>query len=157
MAEQVKQEFEQMFRAATQAGARAMRSKPRAVAAHYDRRAGKLVVELQNGVVLQLPPSQLQGLRGASPEDLSKVQIEGAGFGLHWESLDADLSVAGLAHGIFGTRTWMSELARAAGSRTSHAKAAAARQNGRLGGRPKKGAAKLARSGSKPGSRRALA
>lgn len=157
MAEQMEREFEQMFRTATQAGDRAMRSRPRAVAAHYDRRVGKLVVELQNGVVLQLPPSQLQGLSGASPDELSQVEIEGAGFGLHWESLDADLSVAGLAHGIFGTRTWTSELARAAGSRTSAAKAAAARQNGRLGGRPKKVAAKLARARSRPGSRRAKA
>lgn len=135
-----------MFRTATQAGNRAMRLKPRAVAAHYDRRAGKLVVELQNGVVLHLPASQLQGLSGASPEDLSKVQIEGTGFALHWKSLDADLSVAGLAHGVFGTRTWMSELARAAGSTKSLAKSAAARLNGRLGGRPRKAVAKLARA-----------
>jgi hypothetical protein len=38
---------------------------------------------------------------------------------LHWEELDADLSVAGLASGAFGSKVWMSELARYAGSRTS--------------------------------------
>jgi hypothetical protein len=138
MGDRTDAQFEQMFREATEAGERALLTEPRAVAARYDRDIGKLVVELHNGVVLQLPPDRLQGLAGASPDDLSQVQIEGAGFGLHWERLDADLSVVGLAQGIFGTRAWMSELARAAGSRTSVAKAVAARENGRLGGRPKK-------------------
>ncbi len=61
-------------------------------------------------------------------------QTNRAGFGLHWEALDVDLSVPALMAESFGTKTWMRELARRAGS----VKAAAARVNGAKGGRPKK-------------------
>jgi hypothetical protein len=57
------------------------------------------------------------------------------GFGLHWETLDVDFSVAGLVNGIFGTAKWM---AARAGRAISPAKAAAARANGAKGGRPRK-------------------
>lgn len=60
------------------------------------------------------------------------------GFGLHWEALDVDLSIPTLMAGSFGTKAWMRELARRAGSVTSPAKAAAARVNGAKGGRPTK-------------------
>jgi hypothetical protein len=40
--------------------------------------------------------------------------------------------------GVFGSRQWMSELARRAGRATSPAKAAAARANGAKGGPPRK-------------------
>jgi len=50
--------------------------------------------------------------------------------------------VPGLLMGVFGTRAWMaSELARRAGQAKSPAKAAAARVNGRKGGRPRRKAA----------------
>lgn len=49
-------------------------------------------------------------------------------------ALDADLSVAGLAAGVFGSKAWMSELARYAGSRTSARKASSSRINGKPGG-----------------------
>jgi hypothetical protein len=58
-------------------------------------------------------------------------------MGLHWEALDADLGVAELAAGIFGSKTWMSELARFAGSKTSARKASSSRENGKRGGRPR--------------------
>lgn len=41
--------------------------------------------------------------------------------------IDADLGVAELAAGIFGSKNWMSELARFAGSRTSVRKANSSR------------------------------
>lgn len=62
----------------------------------------------------------------------------GAGHGLHWEALDADFTVPGLLMGLFGTRAWMArEQARLAGATTSAAKALAARENGKKGGRPR--------------------
>lgn len=110
---------------------------PRAVSARYDARKARLVVELTNGVVILLPPRLLQGLQDATPAQLARVRLTPLGGGLHWEELDVDLSVAGLATGVLGTRAWMSELARHAGSVTSPRKAAAARENGKRGGRPR--------------------
>lgn len=59
-------------------------------------------------------------------------------MGLHWEKLDADLSIVSLVVGIFGSHAWMREIARRGGSASTPAKVAAARANGANGGRPKK-------------------
>lgn len=109
--------------------------EPRARAARYDRRHGRIVVELTNGCTFAFPPRLAQGLETATDEQLAEVAILGAGYGLHWEALDADLAIPGLLAGLFGTRAFM---ARHAGRTTSPAKAAAARTNGARGGRPSK-------------------
>ena len=57
---------------------------------------------------------------------MAKVEVRGAGHGLHWEALDADFTVPGLIMGLFGTRAWMArEQARHAGAAKSPAKAIA--------------------------------
>jgi hypothetical protein len=109
--------------------------EPRAASARYDRRLDRVVVELTNGCTFAFPPRLAQGLEGASDEELSQVEVLGAGYGLHWEALDADFTVPGLLAGIFGTGAYM---ARRAGRATSPAKAEAARRNGSKGGRPRK-------------------
>ena len=109
-----------------------------AKSARYDARARRLVVELRSGVSIAIPVRLIQGLAEARPEVRADVKIAGRGVALHWSRLDLDLGVRNLVGGIFGTREWMSELARHAGSRTSAAKARAARENGRKGGRPRK-------------------
>jgi hypothetical protein len=68
---------------------------PRAAKAYYDAHKSRLEVELTNGVILMLPPKLLQGLQDARAEQLAEVEIVPLGTGLHWESLDADLGVAG--------------------------------------------------------------
>ena len=109
-----------------------------AKSACYDARARRLVVELRSGVSIAIPVRLIQGLAAARPEVRADVKIAGRGIALHWSRLDLDVGVRNLVGGIFGTREWMSELARHAGSRTSAAKAKAARENGRKGGRPRK-------------------
>ena len=104
-------------------------------AARYDRQVGRVIVELTNGCTFAFPPRLAQGLEDASEDQLAQVEILGAGYGLHWETLDADLSISGLLAGLFGTRAYM---AMCAGQATSPAKAAAARTNGAKGGRPRK-------------------
>ncbi|GBO55547.1 hypothetical protein APA_3698 [Pseudanabaena sp. lw0831] len=80
----------------------------------------------------------VQGLGEATPEDLSDVWLDGSGSSVHWERLDVDFDIVGLVAGIFGTKSWMSELGRKGGQATSPTKAESSRNNGKKGGRPKK-------------------
>lgn len=122
-------------------GRRRAATEPQAARARYDRRTGRVLVELTNGCSFMFPARSLQGMARASDAELADIEIMGIGYGLHWPALDADFTVPGLLMGVFGTRAWMaSELARRAGQTKSTAKAAAARANGRKGGRPKRAA-----------------
>ena len=121
--------------AAIERGRHALETEPRAVSARYDRKLGRVVVDLTNGCTFAFPPRLAQGLETATDGRLEEVQILGAGYGLHWEALDVDLSIPGLLAGLFGTKAYM---ARRAGQATSPAKALAARTNGAKGGRPRK-------------------
>lgn len=121
--------------AAVERGRMARQTEPRAASVHYDRMNSRIVVDLTNGCVFAFPPHLAQGLEQATDEELAAVEVLGAGYGLHWDALDVDLSVPGLLAGLFGTRAYM---ARKAGQATSPAKAAAARANGAKGGRPRK-------------------
>jgi hypothetical protein len=121
--------------AALARGRTAASNEPRAATARYDRRLGRVVVELTNGCTFAFPPRLAQGLEEATEDELAEVEVMGSGYGLHWEMLDVDFTVPGLLAGIFGTRSYM---ARHAGRVTSPAKAAAARTNGAKGGRPRK-------------------
>jgi hypothetical protein len=112
-------------------------SEPRAASARYDRKLSRVIVELTNGCTFSFPPRLAQGLEAATEDQVAEVEILGGGYGLHWEALDADLSVPSLLTGLFGTR---SHMARLAGRATSPAKAAAARANGAKGGRPRRSA-----------------
>jgi hypothetical protein len=120
-------------------GRRMLETEPRAVAARYDRKTGRVVVDLVNGCTYAFPTHLVQDLQAANAAELSQVEVDGKGFDLHFPWLDVDLYVPALVSGIFGTRAWMArELARIAGRKTSPAKAAAARANGARGGRPRK-------------------
>ncbi len=123
--------------AAPERGRLARLQEPRAASARYDARSGRVVVELTNGCTFAFPPRLARGLEAASADQLARIEILGAGYGLHWDDLDADLSVPGLLAGLLGTRAHM---ARQAGRASSAAKAAASRANGAKRGRPRKAA-----------------
>lgn len=135
------EEFDRQLAEAEEAGRTAAETGPRARSARYDPETGRVEIELRNGCLFAFPAEMGEGLRGASPERLAEVEVTPAGYGLHWKALDVDLAVPALLAGVFGRRAWMRELGRAGGRATSPAKAAAARENGRKGGRPKKAAA----------------
>lgn len=144
-------EIERQYAEAVEAGRAAERTGPRAASARYDRGTGRVEVELRNGCLFAFPAEMGQGLRGASPDELAAVEVAPGGYGLHWEALDADLAVPALMAGVFGTEAWMRELGRAGGRSTSDAKAAAARENGRKGGRPRRVAERKAEYGTGEG------
>src|SRR5947208_8871963 len=88
-------------------GERSLRTEPRARAARYDRKTGRIQVELTNGCSFTFPARKAQGLERATDQELAQIEILGLGFGLHWERLDVDLSVPGLLAGLFGTKAHM--------------------------------------------------
>jgi len=131
------EEFERQFAAANQRGKAELSKGIYATAARYDKAAKRIIVELANGATLMLPAQLIQGLQDATAKELSEIEILGVGSGLYWPQLEADISVAGLLQGIFGSQAWMTELGRAGGKVTSEKKQAAAQANGKLGGRPR--------------------
>jgi hypothetical protein len=112
---------------------------PAARSAHYDKDRSKVVVVLTNDVELAFPPSAAQGLERATPAQLKDIEISAAGTGLYFPKLDADLYVPGLLEGVMGSRKWMAaRLGAEGGSARTPQKSAASRQNGKLGGRPRR-------------------
>lgn len=118
------------------AGERLRQRTPLAVSAKYVQ--GRVHVELSNGCAFVFPAASAQGLAGASAANLKEIEVQGAGLGLHWPQLDADLHVPSLLKGMLGTRQWMRELGKAGGSVRSEKKAQSSKSNGKLGGRPRK-------------------
>ena len=99
-----------------------------AVSARYDLRNQRVMIVLNNGAVVGFPLSMLPGLENATPGDLSKIEVEGGGYGLHVASLDADISIPALLADQLGSTLMRRAVARADASKA----------NGRLGGRPRK-------------------
>jgi hypothetical protein len=127
------------FEKASARSARKLSKSPAAVAARYDRHADRVVVQLGNNVELSFSPRMAQGLERASPAQLAAIEISPSGLGLHWPKLDADLYLPALFEGALGSRRWMAaRLGSRGGQVRSAAKAAASRENGKLGGRPRK-------------------
>jgi hypothetical protein len=137
MPDWVRKELRTNFARASRAGRRAARTEPRAARATYHTKDNVLRIELTNGAAISIPVKLIPALKRASPSEVRSVEVLGRGGGLHWEALDVDLSVPGLVSSVFAGPEWMTELGRVGGRRSSAAKAAAARRNGRKGGRPR--------------------
>lgn len=130
---------ERDIRAARERGRKLREETSWAVGARYDRRTSRIVVAMANSLEFSFAADQAQGLEDASAAELSEIEISPSGLGLHWPKLDADLYVPALLQGVFGSKKWMAQRMGAAGGRArSRAKSAAARENGKRGGRPKK-------------------
>jgi len=137
MTDWIGKEMRANFARASRAGKRAAKTEPRAAYVEYRALGRVLRIELTNGAAVTLPVRLIPSLSRAAPRDVRTVEILGRGGGLHWERLDLDLSVPGLFSSVFAGPEWLAELGRIGGRKSSAAKAAAARKNGRKGGRPR--------------------
>lgn len=76
----------------------------RALSARYDHEAGQFVLVMDSGIEVRFRPSDVEGMQGAAPEDLERVELSPRG--LHWDALDVDLTVDGILQGRLGRRAW---------------------------------------------------
>lgn len=125
-------------RAARSRARRAARQEPRGRHVEYDAEKQAVVIELTNGVKLDVPVRLIDEVRDAAPHQLGQVGLMPRGDAIAWEELDVHISLSGLLQDAFGLRAVAQELGRAGGRKTSSAKAAAAKINGAKGGRPRK-------------------
>lgn len=72
----------------------------RAVSARHDH--GMIVVAFASGHEVRFPIAGNPRLEAATEADLDRIEI--SPFGLHWPSLDEDLSFAGIFDGRYGQR-----------------------------------------------------
>jgi len=117
---------------------RERRQGRRASSARYDRATRRIELELTNGIHFAFPVEAIPSLAAASDDELADVRLDAAGSGLIWDAIDVDLSVPGLILSAVEPGERRRHLAGMAGQARSHAKAQAARANGRKGGRPRK-------------------
>jgi hypothetical protein len=108
--------------------------------AWFDRQRGTVMVKLTDGRVFGAEPDFIPAIRNASPKQLGGLRASDNGVYLVLEELDLHISVDGLVTRIMECSPLAIKRsgARLAGRATSSAKATASRDNGRLGGRPKK-------------------
>ena len=124
---------EQLKRAETR-GRKMLETEPRAVAAHYDAGAGRVMIDLANGCAYAFPAASRSGPsrreRRRSGQGRSR-RPELICAGRRWASTSSPRA----GQRRFWNRAWMArELARLAGRTRSAMKAAAARSNGAKGG-----------------------
>jgi Protein of unknown function (DUF2442) len=111
--------------------------EPRASLAFYDEPNARLIIHFLNGAIFSVPVNTIEELAPLESEVLAEVTLTPSGKGLRWDTPDIDLSITGLLLGIFGSFSWMAELGHKGGKVKTHKKAAAARENGKKGGRPR--------------------
>ena len=60
---------------------------------------GELIVQLNDGRKIHVPLSWFPRLLHADLDELSRYELIGQGEGIHWASIDEDISIEGLLDG----------------------------------------------------------
>jgi len=92
--------------AATERSRAKLTAEPRAIAARHNSASDRVIVDLTSGATFAFPPSLVEFMQDATPEQQAKIEVQCAGFGLHRQALDVNYTVTDLMNGIFGTARW---------------------------------------------------
>ena len=104
------EELNKEIKLAKKAGKKAYLNEPRAVSVKYNKKTGRVIIDLITGVSFMFPASMAEELVDVSKSDLSDVSVLADGFAIYWEKIDVALSVPDLLKGVFGSRAWMKKL-----------------------------------------------
>lgn len=129
---------DEVIRKASEAGEQTARAPGALARARVERASGALKLNLlfNDGTGVAIPIPMIGELAHAKPAQLRTVIISPFRDAISFPSLDVDIYVPGLLADVYGPIV-RSELGRHAGRRSSPKKAAAVRENGRKGGRPR--------------------
>ncbi len=97
---------------------------PTAKSVRYDRLTKRIVVQLVNGVRLEISASKLQGVAAGTERERADVHCIGSGTCLEWRSLDQHFSIEGLLTGRFGNHAWTESLCHRRREKTTAQEAA---------------------------------
>ncbi|HZG09538.1 MAG TPA: DUF2442 domain-containing protein [Allosphingosinicella sp.] len=61
--------------------------------------ADRLIVDLMDGRTILVPLAWYPRLHKATPEQRTRWEIAGGGYGIHWPDVDEDLSTEGMLRG----------------------------------------------------------
>lgn len=131
-------EDRERYARARETGEREAHDSSAVSAARYIGRRDAIELEFVGGGTMTIPRHSISELTDAPPSVLSSLTVSPAGDALACRALDVDIYIPGLVERVFGTRILAASSGRRGGRRTSKVKAAAARQNGAKGGRPRK-------------------
>lgn len=137
-AELTQQEIDNQIDAAIARSTEHSLSEPKAREVLYNKQSRKIIIHFDNDCTFECPVSLLQGICDLTDDEITKVKLTPAGWGITWEEADLDFGVNELVQGVFGTKAWMKEIAAKGGRSRSEKKQAASRINGAKGGRPRK-------------------
>lgn len=104
------EELKKEIKEAKSVGKRAYETEPRAVTVKYNKKTGRVIVDLITGVSFMFPAAMAEELANLPAAVLSDVKILADGIAIYWEKADVALSVPDLLNGIFGSKSWMNKL-----------------------------------------------
>ncbi len=100
----------------------------------YSAARDAFTLTMLSGISLIIPRARLDELHDLTRHQLGRIVVGVGGESIENAELDLQISVTGLIRALFT----LNAAQRAGGKSTSRAKVAAARENGRSGGRPRK-------------------
>ncbi len=82
-------------------------AQARVLDARFDRRAGRIVIQLSSGVEVSFSTRDAEGLDQASSTELDQIEISPSGYEIRFPRLDVDLHLPALLAGHLGSERWL--------------------------------------------------